>query len=375
MKKKVLHIITGLGSGGAEGMLYKVLKNPSDRNIYHEVVSLKDAGVYGTKIMDLGINVHCLNINRNNFLINLFQLVKMSKSFDVIDTWLYHADFIGLIVGKLFSNKKLIWNIRHSNLDKNVNKKSTLKVVKINSKLSRFVDIITYNSNKAKIVHEQNNYSGKYSMQIPNGFELSDFYFDSDSRESLRNDLVISDIMYVFITVGRWDAQKDYLTLLKSLKELNDTGYQDKYKLLMVGTNLDTKNIELENILSELELSKENVKLLGRKDNIYRYLSCADAYISSSVGESFSNSIGEAMACELNCIVTDVGDSAIIVGDTGVVIQPKDYYSLASQMSKFIDVPIQERNKDARTRVETKYNILDVAKKYEKNYTDTLGNR
>lgn len=238
--KKIVHIITGLGSGGAENMLYKLLKYSDKERFHHEVISLMDEGVYGEKIEKLGIKVHCLNLNSKNIVPSLIKSRKIAKDADIINTWLYHADIFGFIVAKILLRKKLIWNIRHSNLDKDANKARTLKIVKINSVLSKHVDLITYNSNKALETHTEFGYKKSDSVVIPNGFELEKFKFNINDRNRIRNDLNLRDIEKVIITVGRWDIQKDYYTLLKALKNLKNKN--NNFKMLMVGTNLDDEN-------------------------------------------------------------------------------------------------------------------------------------
>ncbi len=125
---RIVHIITGLGSGGAEHMLYKLLKYSDREKYYHEVILLMDDGIYGKKIENLGIKVHCLNLNKNkkNVFSSILKARRISKNFEIVDTWLYHADIFGFLISKILLRKKLIWNIRHSNLDKSVNKPSIM---------------------------------------------------------------------------------------------------------------------------------------------------------------------------------------------------------------------------------------------------------
>lgn len=362
--KRILHIITELGSGGAENMLYKLLKYSDRTKFYHEVLSLMDEGIYGEKILELGIKVHCLRISKENMISSLMKARNICKGFDIIDTWLYHADIFGFIVAKILLKKKLVWNIRHSNLDKEVNKPSTLRIVKINSFLSKYVDCITYNSNKAFENHIKFGYINKNSVVIPNGFELDKFKFNLENRIRVRKELGLDEKQKVIITVGRWDIQKDYYTLLKALNELKKQN--NEFKMIMVGNNLDYSNDDLVTLVDKYDL-KTNVILLGMRNDIPELLSAADIYISSSLGESFSNAIGEAMACELHCIVTDVGDSKLIVGDTGEVIDAKDYIGMASKIMNIIKMPNIIRNVGGRERVIKNYEIKTIVKKIEEN--------
>jgi len=234
--KKIVHIITGLGSGGAENMLYKLVKYSDKNKFQHEVISLMDKGIYGEKIEKLDIKVHTLNLTQKNIFKSFKKSREISKDADVINTWLYHADLFGFILAKMLLRKKLIWNIRHSNLEKNANKSTTLKIIKINSFLSKYVDIVTYNSNKALETHTDFGYKNTHSIVIPNGFELDKFKFNINDRKRKRTQLNLTPNEKVIITVGRWDIQKDYYTLLKLLSELRQI--TNNFKKLLVGTDL-----------------------------------------------------------------------------------------------------------------------------------------
>jgi len=364
--KRIVHIVGGLGSGGTESMLYKILKYSDRSKYYHEVISLTDEGTIGEKIRNEGFKVHTLNISYKNLIPSLFKAKRICADFDLISTWLYHSDLFGFLVAKILLKKKLLWNVRHSNLDKNSNKARTLKIVKINSWLSKYVDAITYNSEQAFKNHLLFGFKNEKSSILPNGFELDKFKFDKNSRFEIRRELNIDLDEKVIITVGRWNIQKDYHTLFKSLYKLNEN--KESYKMLMVGANLDESNTELTSLMEKFNL-KDRVLLLGRRDDIPALLSAADVYVSSSLGESFSNSIGEAMACELTCVVTDVGESKALVGDTGYVVSAKDYLGMAEALADALKNIKADRNVKARKRILEEYDIKSVVKKYEEKFS------
>lgn len=362
---RVIHIIVGLGSGGAENMLLKVLKYSNYEEYYHEVISLTDIGTLGAEIQERGIKVHCLNLKAKNFFSSIVRVKNICENFDIINTWMYHSDFIGFIVGKILCKKKLIWNVRHSNLELKTNKLRTLLIAKINAILAHKVDMITYNSEKAYETHSKFGYNNKKSIVVENGFELEKFKFDPFSRDRLRRELKLNDVEKVLITVGRWNIQKDYNTLIKGLAKVKKNNAD--IKMIMVGKDLEDNNKELVALISKYNLN-DNIILLGLRKDIPQLLSVADIYISSSQGESFSNAIGEAMACELPCIVTDTGDSKKIVGDSGSVINVKDYGALADKIDEmFKRDKLDEMGKIARERIIKNYEIRNVVKKYEEN--------
>ncbi|MTI46835.1 MAG: glycosyltransferase [Firmicutes bacterium] len=364
---KIIHIITGLGSGGAENMLYKLIKYSDKEKYYHEVISLMDEGTVGQKIKDEGVKVHSLELSSYNVFQSIMKVRRICKSFDLVNTWLYHADVLGFLVSKIFLRKKLIWNIRHSNLDKSANKRTTFLLIRINSYLSTLVDKITYNSKKAYENHNKIGYSGKEQIIIPNGFEVDKFKFEKAYRKKIRSELSLTDDDKIIITVGRWDIQKDYPTLIKALKLTKEKN--NEFKMIMVGTNLSGRNKDLVELIDSNDL-QENILLLGRQDNIPELLSAADIYVSSSLGESFSNSIGEAMACGLRCIVTDVGDSKDIVGNEGRIVGAGDFHALSKEILAEINNDNLDRNYNARQKVINDYGIFQITKRFEENFTD-----
>lgn len=366
--KKIVHIITGLNNGGAEMMLYKLLKYSNKSQYKHEVISMMDKGIIGEKIEALGIKVHTLNMKRG--IPNIKAISKASKiikTCDTIQTWMYHADFFGTLLS-IINRKKLIWGIRHSTLVKGVEKRSTIFLAKINAKLSKTPIRIIINSEKAIKTHTEIGYLKQNMIVIPNGFETDFFY----KRENdYRSKLGIADNRVVLFRAARWHPMKGYDVLLKAVKLLKDKGYL--LKLVLCGTDMNNTNIELTRLISKLNL-KEEVLLLDRRNDIPDLMSAADIYISSSIsGEGFPNVIGEAMASETPCVVTDVGDSKRIVGELGIVVKPNDDQDLCKGIEKMIKFPYEERQKlgeKSRQRIKDLFDIRIITKQFESVYLD-----
>ena len=130
---KIIHIITGLSTGGAEMMLYKLLSQMNGDEFNSEVISLTDAGPVADKIRMLGIPIYALGMKRGKpnpgALIKLSTLLR-KKNPDLVQTWLYHSDLIGGLAAKLAGNIRTFWSIRQSNIDVDSNKKSTIWTAK-----------------------------------------------------------------------------------------------------------------------------------------------------------------------------------------------------------------------------------------------------
>lgn len=363
--KKIVHIINNLQSGGAENMLYKIIKYSDKDKYYHEVISLKSGGAIEEKIKKTGTVIHHLNIKKSNLIKSILKAKKIIDNFDVVDTWLYHSDFFGFITGKL-AKKKIIWNIRHCNIDKNLNKKGTMLILKINSYLSKHIDCITFNSAKALENHKHIGFCSQHSKIVYNGFDIEVFKKTKEAKHDIIKSLNLNISNTVLITIGRWDIQKDYYTLINCLHLLKMK--KIKFKMIMVGCGLDYKNNVLVELIDQYDLKSEII-LFGERADIPQLLSAADIYVSSSAGESFSNTIGEAMACELTCVVTDVGHSKFLVGDLGKVVKPKDPSGLKDAIVEIINTfDLKIKGEKSRERIAQNYNIKKIVKIYEETY-------
>ena len=339
---KIVHIITGLTDGGAEGALYRLVTHDQDNE--HIVVSMMDASKYGPMLEDQGIKVYCLNMITGRLspkpILKLYKILKKIKP-DIVQTWMYHADLVGGVTAKLLGNKKIFWNIRQSNFDSNHTKSSTIKTAKINARLSNFIPkkIISCSKNAVRI-HEDIGYDFKKIAVIGNGYDLNAFKINDNARDAIRNELNIGKHP-VLGMIGRYDPQKNHTGLIEALKMVKENGYI--FDLLLVGRDLNEKNNILIRQLKEAELY-EQTHLLGQRDDIASIMNALDIHIlSSSYGEGFPNVLAEAMACGTPCIATDVGDSKFIIGSYGTIVEPNINEEISLAVMKNLELMKNER--------------------------------
>ena len=174
-KAVILHIISGLGDGGAEGVLYRLIK--SDTKNVHQVIALTGGGKYESLLIKIGVSVSSLNLPRGSFTfksaIQLYKKIKQSKA-TVVQTWMYHSDLIGGVIAKFAHVELIIWNIRHSNLNPEDTKKSTIVVAKLCALFSYFIpNRIVCCAEEAKEVHISIGYQAKKITVIGNGYDLA----------------------------------------------------------------------------------------------------------------------------------------------------------------------------------------------------------
>lgn len=373
---KITFIITNLATGGAEMMLLKLLQH-IDRNRFEPmVISLVGMGEIGSRIAELGIPVHALGMRRgipNPMLVLKLAWLLRQNPPDIVHTWMYHADLLGGLAARLAGCRKVVWGLHHSNLSKSENKRSTLWVVKACALLSHWLPSqILSCSARAKVVHAAIGYTADKIVVIPNGFELDRFQPDAVARDSVRVEFGLPLDTPLVGLVARFDSQKNHFGFVRAAAQVAERLPQVHF--VLAGAEVDERNIALKSAITKSGL-QERMHLLGRRDDVPRLIAALDVLASSSHGEAFPNVLGEAMACGVPCVVTDVGDSADIVGKTGRVVSAGDMDGLARELVAVLELPVANKlalGEQARARVEEEYEIGHVANLYQVFYERML---
>jgi glycosyltransferase involved in cell wall biosynthesis len=372
---KIVFIITGLPTGGAQMMLQKVLERLEPRFVSH-VISLTTLGDVGPRIESLGIPVEALGMNSLSSLVFGFgRLIRKLKALraDVVHTWLYHADLIGGLAARLAGVPRVAWTIRNSNLDPDKIKRSTLGVVWLCARFSPWIPTSVLScSEDARRIHIGRGYAAKKVVVVPNGFDISAFQPDTRARDSVRSELKLDRDTPLVGWVGRLHPHKNAAGFLNAAGRVHCRLPQAHF--VLVGEGLEIGNPAVSNVVQASGIQGVT-HLLGVRTDIPRLMAAVDVLASSSSGEAFSNVIGEAMSCGVPCAVTDVGDSAHIVGDTGRVVPPDDMAALAEGLEALLMLSPADRTAlgmRARERVAQRFEIGSVVKQYEMFY-DELG--
>jgi glycosyltransferase involved in cell wall biosynthesis len=374
---KVLHIITSLDQGGAEAVLYRLIE-ATHKKVNHSVVSLHDAGVYGSKLRELGVSVETLDMPRGRLkFTSLWRLRKIILSYspDIIHTKLYHADLVGGVVALLSGAPPVIWTVNSSDLGKLSNSWKTRFIRRICAILSYGIpSAIIVDADNTKRVNVSLGYSPKKFSVINNGTDLSSFYPDQQARQRLRHELQIQEDIVLLGFIARWDPLKDHSNFLQALSIIKNNNR--KFACILVGNNMTSQNAVLMELIHKNVLD-EHIILLGPRSDIPAIMNALDLHILSSFSESMPNVIIEAMACGTPCVVTDVGDAALVVGNTGWVARPKDAKALGVGIESAIKA-LKKNGKDelgqrCRRIIEEKYSLDVMVESYVKLWEKTVG--
>jgi glycosyltransferase involved in cell wall biosynthesis len=376
MSTRILHIITSLDVGGAQVSLLRLLSHLGDQ-FTSEVVSLTTENIIGKQIRELGIPVHALGLRPGvpdpRLVTRLAGVIRRFQP-DLIQTWMYHADLSGGLAARIAGSPPVIWNIRHSLGNLRDLKSSTRLVVKACALASHCLPVkIICNAQAGLRSHAAVGYDIVKMLVIPNGFDLEEFHPDLHARLSVRHELGLPDETILIGLCGRFHPQKDHENFLQAAGILHRNNPEIRFVLW-------GKDVYLENTIFQQWISHyglgECVHLLGPRTDSPRLNAALDiATLSAAFGEAFPNVVGEAMACEVPCVVTDVGDAALIVGDTGKVVPVRSASSLADAWEEMLIMPYQERillGKNARKRMVEHFSLKKTTAAYAGLYQDII---
>lgn len=371
--QKVIFMITGLNTGGAEMMLLKLCSKLDRCRFAPGVISLSDKGVIGPRIEALGIPVYALGMRPSRpSLTGLLRLRKLILALrpNLVQGWMYHGNLAASLVA---GSASVVWGIRQSFYGLDKERVLTRWVIRLGAVMSRSPRAIVYNSRTSAHQHETFGFDKSRTRIIPNGFDTEVFCPDENAHACIRQELGLSENVVLIGLIGRYHPMKDHRNFLQAAallgKEFPDVHF------LLAGSEVNVENPALGAMIEEFELG-DRVFFLGERKDIPQLNAALDIASSASAwGEGFANVIGEAMSCGVPCVVTDVGDSAWIVGDTGRVVPRRDPAALAAAWKSLIMLGDNERQAlgiRARQRVIEKFSLESVVKQYEDLYESLI---
>ena len=370
---KVMHIITTLGPAGAENMLCRIASGMDGARFENEIISLTGILDLAERMQGIGVRVRTLGMKTNVpnplLLLRLAQWIRETKP-DVIHTWMYHANLVGSLAARLAGHVPVIWGIHHNALDPAVDKRRTMSVNRLCALLSRkFSARIVCCSEASQRIHKTLGYAAEKLEVIPNGFDLEKVKPDPAARQSIREELGLPSDAILIGMAARFHPHKDHRNFIHAAERLHKR--MPEIHFVLCGMDITPQNSQLVEWIGAAGI-RDYCHLLGHRTDISRLFAGLDIATTSSRSEAFPMAIGEAMACETPCVVTDVGDSALIVGETGTVVAPRDPHPLAEAWRKLIEAGPAVRRRlgiAARRRVQHHFALPAIVERYQAIYT------
>ena len=371
---KILYLIIGLGPGGAETNLYRILEK-IDRGFFQPVVVyfLKIPGPLEDKIKALGVEVHYLGLKSIFELTAYYRLYRLIKELspDILHTQTFVPDVAGRIIGRLLKVPVIITSIRNVYyggfgrffLFRLTEKFADRTTFVSRAAAERFVELNILPKSKAQVIH--------------NGLN-SDIYFyglSKAEKKKKRRTLNLPEEGFMLLAVGSLKKQKGYEDLFKALKLLGKTN-SDFYLAVVGNGYYSSEEAVHKKQVRDLNLDKK-VIFIGHSDQVPAYMAAADVLILSSLWEGLPGVVMEAMASELPVVATAVGGTPELVvdGKTGYLVSPGKPDELEQALIRITELPEDERRamgRAARKQVDEFFNVNKMVESYVELYKDCL---
>jgi len=372
----IVFLIRSLNIGGAERQLVELAKGLSKTNFKITICLFYNEGVLLKELHSIR-NVKIITLDKSgrwDIFRFFFRLIHILKSLNpqILYSFLPEANIAGLIAGKISGVPRIVWGVRASNMD--VSRYDWLAGISLwlSALMSRFPNAIIVNSHAGKEFHRSIGYSTNRMMVVPNGIGTDRFKPDHSAGLKVRGEWGIEEKTITIGLVGRIDPMKDHATFLRAVKIFNQE--ERSVRFVCIGDGKEPYKNEIHSLCRTLGLNGSLI-WAGERYDMTAVYNAIDIITSSSFGEGFPNVIGEAMACGIPCVVTDVGDSALIVGETGIVVPPKDPKALADgwrSMLKHLNNKSYSIKEMARTRIVSHYNSEIFVQKTSKMFLGLL---
>jgi glycosyltransferase involved in cell wall biosynthesis len=360
---KVLFLARQLNIGGAERQLVTLANELAARG--HEIViaSYYPGGALSKMIDPARIRVISYEKkSRWDLFTLLFKTLKIVRDEQptVLHGWMHTQNVVATVARVLNPKVTMVWCVRASNLETVLDWAEKLTIW-LQARLSRFADCIIVNSMAGLEYAVEGGLPREKMLFIPNGIDTNLFYPNDDEGKRVRAQWGVEDGAKIVGNVARFDPIKNHPMFLKAAALV--AAQRPDVRFVCVGHGKDSYLQELKQLSRTLGIEKQ-VHWIQAESDVRAIYNAVDVFCASSLSEGFPNVIGEAMACGRHCVVTDVGDSALVVGDTGVVVPSDNAEALAAGLLDRLESE-QPLNLRARQRILENFTVAILGDKSE----------
>jgi len=362
---KVVFIIRSLDCGGAERQLL-TLANALDRKYFEPtILTFYSGGPYERHVSD---NVRLISLNKSGrwdaigFLVRLVCELRRLRP-DVIHSYADIPNILSLLVKHFTGRPAVVWGIRMAFHDVASYDWLHRVAFRLERKLARFPDRIIVNSHAGHRCFRARGYHPARLITINNGFDSGHFQPKPEARRRIRAEWGLAPDQIVIGLVARMKPIKDHPTFLRAAALVK--GAYPNVRFVCVGNGPESYRQALLDLVDQLKLG-DRITWTGLHTNMADIYNAIDVNVLSSISEGCPNVVGEAMACGVPCVVTDVGDAASLVGDTGFICPPENPEALAATLIKCIDADRVSLGIKARRRIEKSWSISRLVESTER---------
>lgn len=354
MRTRLTFLIRDLGYGGAQRQLAALAAGLSGNEFEISVLhfypgpieeELRAAGIKTVRVLKKGRR------DLVGFFIRLAHAARAEKP-DIFHSYLTESNVTSVLLKPFLRGARIVWGLRDSRTDAELWGLLGRLSFRLSRLLSRCADRIIANSESGRDYYISKGFPARKIRVIPNGIDVDRFVPDAVARLRMRSEWNLAQDDFVFGHVGRLNAMKDHATLLRGIAAVRRR--HPNARLVCVGGGDRDYGFQMRQLAAELGVADKVLWVPPRSDMTAAYNAFDALASSSSFGEGFSNVVAEAMSCGVPCVVTDVGDSASVVGDTGFSVPPAQPGEMAAAMCRLIETDgaaMAELGARARARI------------------------
>ncbi|MCB1227812.1 MAG: glycosyltransferase [Verrucomicrobiales bacterium] len=370
---------TGLGSGGAETMLTQLVTGLVRRGHACGVASLAAGGKHLAPLRAAGASVIDLGMRSGRpSLRALLRLRQDASTFrpDLLVGWMYHGNLAASLIQRRMGHRPaMVWNIRQSLYRLQDEKRGSAFVIRCLAHASnRRPQRILYNSALSARQHEALGFDADKTDLVPNGFDTELFRPDPEARHLLLRELKLPQEVVLIGRIGRNAAMKDHPTALAACAGICRN--HPEVHVLFAGTGMTDDDPVFRDFLSRQTGIAGQIHFLSERQDLPQLTAALDIVLSSSAfGEGFPNVVGEAMACGVPVVATDVGDTAQVLGQAGRIVPPRDPRRLAAALEEMLSLTTDQRQSlgsVGRQRIVAEFSLESVVPRYEERFIQAM---
>ncbi len=336
---RLVLLVRSLGSGGTERQLCNLATGLRARGHEVSVAVFYRGGPFEEVLGQAGIPIWSLEKKGRWDTIGpartLVQRLRGSRA-EVLYSFLTPPNALAALLRPMLGRVRVVWGVRSCREEPAQYGRAGRLAMVLESGLSRLAHRIITNSEAARVFYIRRGFPAERTVEIPNGINLNVFTPTGAGRNIWRRQWAVGDGQPLVGMVARLDPLKDHPTFLRAAALVAQR--RPEVRFVCVGAGDSAYRRELESLAGQCGLSGR-LCWAGEQADVAGVFRALDLHVSASCSEGFPNAVAEAMACGVPDVVTDVGDSARIVGDTGLVIRPGDPGALADAILSALAQP------------------------------------
>jgi len=377
---RIAFLVSRLDRGGTERQLIVLARGLRERGHSVVVLVFYPGGALEGELCDAGVRVRVLHKRGRwdlaRFLLDLRRVVREERP-DVLNGYLDVPNALALAARGTVRGLKVVWGLRASKVDMRCYEPSERRTTALVSlalrALAGFPDLLIANSRAGAEHAASMGAPRRRTVVIPNGIDILRLAPDRDAGRRLRRQWGVARGERLVGLVARLDPVKDHRTFLEAAARL--AAERDDVRFVCVGDGDPAYGREMQELTRVLGVG-DRLHWAGVQLDMRAVYNALDVACSSSTSEGFPNVVGEAMACGVPCVVTDVGDSGWLLGQPAFTVAPRDPVAMANRVRAVLDrdpVSLERLRTDVRQRVTANFSVTTLIDRTERVMTELVG--